>query len=47
MEKIKTGITGFGRVAGNHFRAMGECGLYDVASVISGSHDARQQKRRG
>jgi predicted dehydrogenase len=33
MEPIKTGIIGFGRVAGNHLEAMRECGLYDVSRV--------------
>lgn len=33
MEKIKTGIIGFGRVAGNHLKTMRETGLFDLVGV--------------
>ena len=33
MEKIKAGIIGFGRVAGNHLRIMRETGVYEMVGV--------------
>ena len=33
MKKIKAGIIGFGRVAGNHLRIMRETGVYEVVGV--------------
>ncbi len=42
MEKIKTGIIGFGRVAGNHLRNMRECGLYDVTHVCDITESRRE-----
>jgi predicted dehydrogenase len=42
MEPIKTGIVGFGRVAGNHLKAMRECGLYDVTTVCDITESRRE-----
>jgi len=42
MEPIKTGIIGFGRVAGNHLKSMRECGHYDVKRVCDITESRRQ-----
>jgi len=43
MEKIKTGIIGFGKMASNHhLKAMRDCGLYDVVGVCDITESRRE-----
>ena len=42
MEKIKVGIYGFGRVAGNHLKTMRATGLYDIVGVCDITESRRE-----
>ena len=42
MEKIKTGIIGFGRVAGHHLGRMRETGLFDMVGVCDITESRRE-----